>query len=300
MRDDALLRFDAAEGAWAWDLPSIVARGFTDNLVDFMIAKLERLAEAARHILKQLACLGRSAALEILAPVSGLTETEVHAALTDTVNAGLVIRTEEGYEFPHDRVQEASYALGDDTERIEAHLRVARLLSSQELASRRDELLFETVNHYNNAQSAVSSDSERQHVAELSLLAATRAKSAIAFESAAHHLAFGVEILGNDAWQRCPPLAFALALQQADCLYLTGELQQAVARLAELAARARSRIDRATVSCLRAAVYLTLNQPDDSIAVCLEQLREFGIEWDAHPSSEVIAAEHAMFDERGD
>ena len=51
LRDDGLLDCDGATSHWRWDLARIVARGFTDNLADFMVAKLARLSRDTRELL---------------------------------------------------------------------------------------------------------------------------------------------------------------------------------------------------------------------------------------------------------
>jgi predicted ATPase len=43
LAEEALLAFDPDITAWTWDLPRIRAKGFTDNVADFMAAKLSRL-----------------------------------------------------------------------------------------------------------------------------------------------------------------------------------------------------------------------------------------------------------------
>ncbi|MET0791959.1 MAG: PAS domain S-box protein [Polyangiaceae bacterium] len=258
-----------------------------------MVAKIGRLPAATREILMQLACVGLTANASLLAALLELGEPVVHAALADAVQAGLLVRSDSNYRFPHDRVQEASYALGTESERSAIHLRIARSLVGS-VPVRRDESSFETVNHFNRALSLITSVEERREVAELNLLAAKLAKAAIAFHSALKYLAAGLEALGEDAWQREPRLAFTLAFQRGDCEYLTGDLAGAEARLRALSERAANRFDRCTVACLQAAVYLTLNQPAESISVCLEQLRQFGIDWRPEPSAAVVQAEYDL------
>ncbi|HET7541661.1 MAG TPA: AAA family ATPase [Polyangiaceae bacterium] len=289
LQDDGLLVFDGS--AWRWQLDRIVARGFTDNLADFMIGKIGRLPEATRETIKQFACLGRTAAASTLAALSDRSEAAVEASLLEAIQAGLVARKDANYVFPHDRVQEASYALAGESERAAIHLRIARLFSSLEPALR-DERLFEVVDHYSRAAAAIESAEERRLVAEINLLAAKRAMASIAFESASVYLTCGCEILGESAWDDDYALMFALTLQRSNSEYLTGRLQAAEDRLSSLAERATNRLDRCSVACLRAAVYLTSSQPAKSIGVCLDQLREFGIDWQPQPSDATVAAEY--------
>ena len=58
LHDERLLQFDARAAAWTWDLESIRAKGFTDNVVDFMVAKLGALPARTRDVLETAACIG--------------------------------------------------------------------------------------------------------------------------------------------------------------------------------------------------------------------------------------------------
>ncbi len=99
LRDDGLLVFDAGSSVWRWDLAAIVARGFTDNLADFMVAKIGRLPGNTREVLKQLACIGRSASLGLLSGLAGQSEARVQRALADAVLAGLIVQSGSNYRF---------------------------------------------------------------------------------------------------------------------------------------------------------------------------------------------------------
>ena len=89
----------------------IRAKGYTDNVVDLMVGKLNRLPVDTQEALQQLACLGHSAAITTLALVHGTSEEEVHAHLWEAVRHEVIERLESAYRFIHDRVQEAAYAL---------------------------------------------------------------------------------------------------------------------------------------------------------------------------------------------
>ena len=59
--EEALLTFDLGHGRWSWDLNRIHAKGYTDNVVDLMVGKLNRLPVETQKALQELACLGNSA-----------------------------------------------------------------------------------------------------------------------------------------------------------------------------------------------------------------------------------------------
>src|SRR6185436_14361037 len=58
LADEGLLTFDYGEGRWLWDLRRIHAKGFTDNVVELMIGKLNRLPLDTQKALQQFACMG--------------------------------------------------------------------------------------------------------------------------------------------------------------------------------------------------------------------------------------------------
>jgi len=297
LRDEGLLVFDATASTWSWDLARIVDRTFPDDLAAFMVGTIGRLPNATQEALKVFACLGRAADGPTLATLSDRGVAEVDAALGHAVQAGLVVLDENRYEFSHDRVAYASYALAGDVERAELHLHIGRFLAAQDRALP-EEQVFEVVEHYNRADVLITSKDERRQLAELNLLAATRAMDSIAFDSASTYLAAAARMLGEEAWEHEYALMFSLALRQANCEYLTGHLSRAQDRLALLAGRAATRLDRCSVACLRAAVYNTSNQPAKAIAVCLEQLSEFGITWHPQPSDAIVRAEYDLLESR--
>ena len=301
--DDGLLIFDERSGAFTWDTDRIVARGFTEDLAGFMEWKLGRLPHAAREVMKRLACAGRAASVALLSSVMETTEREVHESLREAIAAGLIIPTEAGYAFPHDSVQEASFASMADSERAPIHRRIGLLLeaaavSRRDHAARQHESVFEAAHHLNRATSLVTSQEEREQVARLDLLAADQAMASVAFESAATYLAAGSAALGPDAWRSSPDLAFAITLRWANCQYMTGEPSAAEVKLADLASRPASRTDQCAVTCLRATVYLTLNFAERATDVCLEQLRRFGIDWKLRPPEASVRAEYDLLQAR--
>ena len=64
---------------WSWDLDRIHAKGYTDNVVDLMVGKLNRLPAETQQALQQLACIGNVAETAMLSIVLGTSEEQVHA-----------------------------------------------------------------------------------------------------------------------------------------------------------------------------------------------------------------------------
>ncbi len=291
LAEEGLLTFNADVPAWNWDVDRIRAKGFTDNVVDLIGEKLSRLTASTRELLTDLASLGNVADITPLALMHGEVE-QIHAALWEAVRAGLIFRTERGYAFLHDRVQEAAYALLPEGERAAVHIRIGRAIATQTAPEELPEKIFDIVNHLNRGAALITTPQERKRVAEFNLIAARRAKMSTAYASALTYLAAGRALLGGDGWDMAYPLAFAIDFNQADCEFLTADFQAAEERLSTLSRRAANLVDRAAVTRLLASLYTALNRNDRSAEVCLEYFRDVGINWSPHPTDDEVRQEY--------
>src|SRR6266702_3026595 len=292
LADERLLAFDHDAARWSWDVGRIHAKGYTDNVVDLMVAKLTRLPRVAQEALQQLSCLGNSADLTTLALVRGTSEEQVHADLWEAVRLELIERLDGAYRFVHDRVREAAYSLIPEPLRADAHLRIGRLLVAHTPRDEREEVIFEIVNQLNRGVALISSPDEREELGELNLIAGKRAKDATAYASALIYLAAGAALLPDDAWERRHELAFALELHRAECEFLTGDFAAAEGRLSRLSKRALRLVDLATVTRLKEELFTTLGWGDRAVEACLDYLRHTGVQWSPQPTKEQVQQEY--------
>src|SRR5882672_551831 len=292
LAEQGLLRFDHDAARWRWEVDRLHAKGYTDNVVDLMVGKLTRLPTETQAALQQFACLGNIAEITMLSIVLGKSNEDVHSDLWDAVRLELVEHLEGSYKFIHDRIQEAAYSLIPERLRAEAHLRIGRLLAAHTPSERRQEAIFDIVNQLNRGAALITSQDEREQLAELNLLAGQRAKASAAYASALTYLTAGAALLPEDSWDRRHELTFALELNRGECEFLTGALAEAEQRLAALSSRAANTVERATVACLRVDLYTTLDQSSRAIAVGLDYLRNLAIDWSPHPTEEVARREY--------
>ena len=238
LAEEGLLSFEHDVARWSWDLERIQAKGYTDNVVDLMVGKLTRLPAETQKAMQQLACLGNVAEMTMVSIALGTSEEQVHAAVWAAVLQELVERRAGAYKFVHDRVQEAAYSLIPEASRARVHLRIGRLLAAQTAPKKREEAIFETVNQLNRGAALITSQDEREQLAELNLVAGKRAKASTAYASALTYLVAGAQLLAENCWERRHELIFALELHRAECEFLTGALAAAEERLTALLARA--------------------------------------------------------------
>jgi PAS domain S-box-containing protein len=292
LAEEELLFFDADAARWCWELDRLHAKGYTDNVVDLMVGKLIRLPLETQAALQQLACLGNLAEVTMLSIVLGKSNEEVRSDLRDAISLELVKHSDGSYRFVHDRVQEAAYSLIPEQLRAKAHLRIGRLLAAHTAAEKREEAVFEIVNQLNRGSTLITSQDEREQLADLNLIAGRRAKASAAYASALVYLTAGATLMPEDSWERRHELTFTLELHRGECEFLTGALAEAEQRLAALSTRAANTVERATVACLRVDLYTTLDQSSRAIAVGLDYLRHLGIDWSPHPTNEEARCEY--------
>jgi PAS domain S-box-containing protein len=296
---EALLSFDASIGAWTWDVARIAAKGYTDNIVQLMVAKLKRLPAAAQEGLKELACLGNIAdfaTLAIVRQVSGeqRSEEQIHSALLDATKAGLVIRLESAYRFAHDRVQEAAYALIPQASRPGMHLRIGRRLRAASAMELTAEDVFAVVNQLNHAVDLIADAEEKMALLRLNVLAGAKAKAGIAYGAARDYLAQAAALVAADAWTQYYDATLDLYLVLAECEYLVGNFDLADQLFELMLGNARCNLDRARIYNLHMKVCQVGGGYDESLDLALEALQLFGVTF-PESDAEIQATADAEF-----
>jgi predicted ATPase len=292
LADEDLLIFDYGEAQWTWELNRIRAKGFTDNVVDLMVGKLNRLPPETQKALQQFACMGNSAEFEALRMVYQDSTEEMHEQLWEAVRTGLVFRAEDSYRFLHDRVQEAAYSLIPTELRAEAHLRIGTRLATNTPEAKLKEAIFEIVNQLNRGAHLIESVEERERVAELNLIAGRRAKISTAYASALKYLKAARALLTEATWEHNYELIFSIEYLMAECELLTAELSAADDRLSMLTRSSNRNHDFALVARLRLTLYTTLDRSDRGVDVLLEFLRRGGTVWQQHPTRDEVMREY--------
>ena len=291
LAEESLLTFDYGDGQWSWNSNRIRAKGYTDNVVDLVVAKLSRLSIETQKALQQLACLGNSADFATLHTVCQDPAEEIDRQLWVAERAGLIFRSTESYRFLHDRVQEAAYSLIPRELRAGTHLRIGMLMVSRTPPEKLEEVIFEIVNQLDRATHQLTAAADRERVAELNLIAGRRAKNSTAYASATTYLGVARALLTDEAWTRHYELVFSIETNLAECELLTADMSAAERRLSHLTERAQTARHAALVARLRVTLYILLGSHRGA-DVFIEYQGRLGREWSAHPTDEMVAEEY--------
>lgn len=292
LEQESYLAFDYEQGRWTYRIEAIAHAPLTDNVIDLMTRKIERLAARTQRALTLAACIGNPFDQLTLAIVSEQSPAATADDLREAVNEGLILPAvhhfeaskrgdpevdQPAYAFLHDRVQQAAYAKIPDARKPHVHLTVGRLLLQEWESERSEEDIFDIASHMNLGSALIESKAEQLSLARLNLAAGRKAKSSTAYRSALGYLNTGIGILAEGDWRTEYTLAFALHLEAAECEYLCGQLEAAEAHFDFMIWRAQTTLDQGEVYKLKIIQYESMSRYLDAIQTGHRALALFGL-----------------------
>ncbi|MEX1058593.1 MAG: serine/threonine protein kinase, partial [Natronospirillum sp.] len=286
--------------------------GINNNVVEFMLSRLQQLPESTRNVLQLAACIGSSFDLRTLALIHehslGATAEALLVALQRTLIGPLnddykLVGSRDGggadgdvsvnpqYKFAHDRVQQAAYELIDEGRKQALHLSVGRLMQRHVAVSEHEDRLFEIVDHLNRGRQLISDPMERTALAQLNLRAGDRARQSSAYQAALGYLDIGRHLLDEQAWKQHYELIKALCDEYQQCAYLTGAHEQAEQEHQQLLIRVQTDLEKAELLATLTRQYATVGKMGSSIQAAIQGLSLLGIKFSAQPSKASIQRE---------
>ncbi|AFZ55979.1 AAA family ATPase [Anabaena cylindrica FACHB-243] len=303
-------------GFWHWDIEQIQRVGITDNVVDLMVRKIEKLDENTQNILKLAACIGNEFNLEILSIVNKKSPIVTAQELQPALQEGLIIPLNNNYKLPllwnqeeissntsesslallpqstasipykflHDRVQQAAYSLILEAEKKSVHLQIGHLLWKNAQANELDENIFNIVNQLNEGAELITKQLEKDELAKLNLQAGKKSKVSTAYAPALKYVESGLKLLASNSWDEQYNLTFEFYVEILELLCLNIKFAQFEELAEQVIKQAKSILDKSKVNQLKILYYNTTFKPDKAIDTALQTLGEFGINILPEPS----------------
>ncbi|HEX2567969.1 MAG TPA: AAA family ATPase [Polyangia bacterium] len=299
---EGLLQF--AHGRWHWDLDRLRQRGVTDNVVDLMVGRIQRLPQPTQAVLKLAACLGSQFDLETLGLVAERTDGSTGRDLWDAVMEGLVIpldqvhsaveleaRGEIRCQFAHDRIQQAVISLVDERERVLLHRDVGQRLWRSLSPEAREQRLFDIVGQLNQGRASIVEADTLDELAHLNLRAARKALKAAAAQQALGLVRAGLGLVEEGDWQRRYALMLDLHGVGAEAAFLCGDFDAVAALSRPILRHARGVLDELTARRLQGQICFAEQRPREAIDIYLDILQRLGVELPREPTPEDVASE---------
>ena len=307
---EKLLLFDANIGRWQWDIEQIQRTAITDNVVDLMVSKIEKLHNNTQNVLRLAACIGNQFNLEILSIINSRCQTATAQELQPALQEGLIVPLSNNYKIPllwsqeemssdtseiphtfmpkypesipykflHDRVQQAAYTLIPEADKKAIHLQVGRLQLQNTKQDDLEEHLFDIVNQLNEGSELIFEQSERDELAKLNLQSGKKAKASTAYEPSLRYLKTGLELLAHNSWVHQYKLTLELHVETLEALYLNTKFGQVEDLSATILQQAVGILDKIKVYQVKIWSYSAQFQQHKAIESAREVLAELGID----------------------
>ncbi len=307
LSSEGLIDFDYESSSWRWDIGLINAQCFTDNVVELMVQKIQKLPGASQEVLQLAAAIGNQFKLETLALVSGKSRRDTALALHEALAAGLLLplsdaykaveldvaslggvreetNTAVEYKFLHDRIQQAAYSLIPETHRQNIHQQLGQMLLQNTPEAQREEKIFDIVNQLNQAIDLIAHQSEAVELAQLNLMAGKKALAAAAYEPALQYLNLGISILPPNSWETEYDLTLTLHTTGAEAAYLSIDLARMEELITLVLEKATSLPDKVKAYEIKISAYISQQQQRLAVETALSVLQLLGVNLPKNPT----------------
>jgi predicted ATPase/GAF domain-containing protein len=271
-----------------------------ENVVDFIVSRIDALPESSRRAVVTASCLGHTFDAASLAFALAMSAEELRDALALLVAEDMVVaHSSEAsawldrslpapsngmipFGFYHDRIQQAAYSLCDEQGRQRLHLLVGRRLAERGAESQ--STLFGAVEHLNQVV-ALLGKNELQVLAELNLAAGKAAKNMIAYGTATALFEKALNCL-EEGQSR---LRFDVLLELAESRYLGASFDAAEQAFASALTEARTIEQRVLVHRTQLVLYQHQQRYEEAIGLGIRALGLLGSKLPVQPSPPRLA-----------
>lgn len=297
--DKGLIHFQ--DNRWNWNALQIANCEITDNVIEFMVDKLQRLQPDTLEMLKIAACIGNPVPLHILANVCDLSSEKTANTLWPALTEGLLLSMGAShqydpksqaekilYRFVHDRVQQAAYSLIDKASLEPLHHQIGIVLKDSLPENNMGRRLFDVTNHLNQSRSLITSNRERIELAQLNLKTGIQARESAAFESAFEYFQQGLILLETIERSQCLALLRALQKNAAETAYIRADFDYLDQLLDQAIPLTENLPSKVQLEELRILALVAQNRFSDGLEVAINLLKELNVPLPLEPSENLV------------
>ncbi|TAH20792.1 MAG: GAF domain-containing protein [Cytophagales bacterium] len=263
---------------WEWDTYDIEQMNFTDNVVELLVGKVQKLPKVTQKVLKLAACVGNRFDLQKLVLVSNESHEQIHEDLEKAVVENLILPTDsDNYKFAHDRVQQAVYSIIPEEEKKSIHLSIGQVLINTLNEEEKEIELFEIVNQMNLGLELIDKQEKRKALAQLNLQAGLKASDAAAYSTTFDYLQTAISLLEPNSWKSDYLLSYQIYQNAAQAAFQSSKFDDANAIGAKILENAKTLAEKSAVYEIQLQALLAQNKPAKMLDLGIEILKEFKV-----------------------
>jgi histidine kinase len=248
-----------------------------NDVVDLISHIIKRQDWKIQHILAVASCLGSE--FDQILLMNAVVETvRFEELLKSTADSMLLVFDQNSHlvRFTHDKIQQASYFIIPDNERVRFHLELGKRLLQNLSHADIDKYIFVIVNQLSLGEALVTEPNERTELTSLCLRAGERATSLSAFQAASDYFQRGISFLDFRHWRDEYEISLALFNAQAEVEYVIGNFDKANEAARVIIENARSFEDSLRAFAVKVYVSGALNNASEAISIGFDVLQRLG------------------------
>lgn len=296
---DHLIFFKPESGKWDWNLKKIQEKESTDNVIDFMVDRIDKLPIETKQMLQSAACVGSKFDSSTLAAIYKKMPEEIVEILWPALEKEYIRPLDDSYkyiktipdlrvnfQFVHDRVQQSAYSTLDQTQKKKTHFIIGKTLLRHQ--AKKDNNVFDVVNQFNFAIDLLKTKQLKEKIATLNLIAAEKSKKANAFQFAFDYSITGLNLLETDTWEDKRKLMLEMNLQAAEAAYLVGNYELSH-KLTDFIINSAFRFgDKLKAYEIKITSYILNGKIDTALDIGLKALGDLGINLPRKPGKKEL------------
>jgi len=290
LHSENLLTFDHKTGKWQQDVNAIRQKNITENVVEMMALKIQKLPIETRDVLIKAAFIGSRFSINILSIICNINSYKLSKIFQEAVIEDLIVQVNhKNYKFTHDKIQQAAYSLIPEEERQKVHLNMGFLIFENQSMESDQSIIFDIVDQMNLGLGNYSlkekffpniefiSPEKQNIIAKLNYLAARQARSSYAIDQAYLYTQIALNLTQAEGWKKNPDLTLEIRKAAAEIAYLSGELEEMDRIIDDVLKNAKSFLDKVSVYEVRIQARISQNYLLEAIDISFSVLSELGI-----------------------
>ncbi len=244
LKDNELMNFDYKEKKWVYEKNGVFNLCATEDVIDLLIHKINKLDSLTKEILCLAACVGNRFEIEDLSKISNNDHFGTIDLLKPIAEQGLIERQNGYYVFSHDKIQQAAYAMVDEKTKPQIHFDIGKILLKKYPIDTESRKLFDIAYHVNNGRQLINNKDFKEEVISINYKAALKAKQSNAFDPGLHYLEQAIGLMGSAPWKGNYDLTIKIFQEAADITFLKSDFELSDYYVQEIFKNAKILVDK--------------------------------------------------------